>query len=116
MYIEILESYIKVNNGNIKGSILPFLNIKSQNILKGYNNLESNQVYLNDNIIAIKKNTLQLEAIGCIVNIDKNKICISKRGNNSCIYIEKDYYYLFIKKTKNKNNDRMFYQELLKVM
>ena len=71
MYIEILQSYIKINNGNIKESIFPFLNIKSQNILKYYNNLESNHLYLNDNIIAIKKNTLQIEAIGSLFDYSR---------------------------------------------
>tara|TARA_B110001469_G_C9607561_1_gene302135 strand:+ start:346 stop:684 length:339 start_codon:yes stop_codon:yes gene_type:complete len=110
---EILYSFIKINGGDIKNSLIHFLN---KDIIKCYDNLKSNELYLNDQIICIHKSTLEIKAIGKIVNISENNICICKRGNNSCIYLKPLQYYILIKPLKNKNNDRMFYENLLKII
>lgn len=116
MYIEILKSYIKNNNNDVKKCLCDF--IKNSHILDNYYHQSFNKLYLNDNIIIISKYTLNIEANGIIVNINnkQNKICISKRGNKSCIYINPEHYYIFIKSTTNKNNDRLFYENLLKII
>jgi hypothetical protein len=109
--IEILSSFIKINNGDVKSTIQLFIN---PNILDGYNYIDNNNFYLNDHILCIHKSTLKIDAIGTIVNISENKLCICKRGNKSCIYLKKSLYYIFVKQSKNKNNDRIFYENLLK--
>ena len=112
MNIEILKNFITMNNNDVEHSLKLFID-KAETITN-YNYIQDT-LYLNDNVILIKKNTLKIEIQGIVVNIG-NKVCIKKRGSKACIFINPNEYYIFSKKTKNKNNDRMFYQELLKVM
>ena len=112
MNIEILKNFIIMNNNDVENSLKLF--IDNHERLNNYNYIQDT-LYLNDNVILIKKNTLKIEIQGIVVNIG-NKVCIKKRGSKACIFINPNEYYIFSKKTKNKNNDRMFYQELLKVM
>ena len=112
MNIEILKNFITMNNNDVEHSLKLF--IDKPETITNYNYIQDT-LYLNDNVILIKKNTLKIEIQGIVVNIG-NKVCIKKRGSKACIFINPNEYYIFSKKTKNKNNDRMFYQELLKVM
>jgi len=75
-----------------------------------------NDFYLNDKVFMIKRNTLELDIIGKIINISDNKITIMKRNNQTVLYINPNNYYIFIKRTSNKNNDRIFYESLLEKM
>ena len=113
MNIEILKNFITMNNNDVEHSLKLFIDNPGK--LTNYNYIQDTTLYLNDNVILIKKNTLKIDIQGIVVNIG-NKVCIKKRGSKSCIFINPNEYYIFSKKTKNKNNDRMFYQELLKVM
>jgi hypothetical protein len=113
MNIEILKNFITMNNNDVEHSLKLFMD--KPETITNYNYIHDTTLYLNDNVILIKKNTLKIDIQGVVVNIG-NKVCIKKRGSKACIFINPNEYYIFSKKTKNKNNDRMFYQELLKVM
>ena len=108
--IEILETYLKLSS-NKESSLLEFLSNDSIQKLKNYNLVEN--IYLNDNIILIKKNTLMIDHIGKIYKI-KNEIISIKKSNSVNISLDKNNYYIFVKRIKNKNNDRIFYETLLK--
>ena len=113
MDIEPLKTYLD-NSHNKKLSLLLFLTNDIKKLISNCNLVD--EVYLNDNIYLIKRNTLKLEIIGKIFKIDDDNIYINKRGNQSCVCINKNKYYIFIKPIKNKNNDRIFYETLLKVL
>lgn len=68
-------------------------------------------LYLDDNIILVSKNTGLFFKKGKIISIDENKITIKYNQYN--ITIESDLYYIFIKNKINNRNDRKFYKELL---
>ena len=108
--IEILETYMKLSS-NKQSSLLEFLSNDTIHKLKNYNLVEN--IYLNDNIILIKKNTLTIDHIGKIYKI-KNEIISIKKSNSVNINLNKNNYYIFVKRIKNKNNDRIFYETLLK--
>ena len=72
---------------------------------------ENMDLYLDDNIIIVSKNTGLLFKKGKIISIDENKITI--KYNNYNIIIDGDLYYIFIKNKINNNNNRKFYKELL---
>jgi len=113
MEYEILKKWIFLNQ-DIKQSIEMFLD--NPNKLKNYKFIEDT-FYLNDKIIVISKNKLKIEVEGTIVNIAKdNKLCIIKQTSQSSVYIYPSQYYCFVKQTKNKNNDRKFYETLLKII
>ena len=115
MDIEILKTFINLNDNDVYNSVKLFIN--KPEILNNYNHINDNKLYLNDNIIAINKSNLQNDIHGIIIDIGSDgKLCISKRGNHSSIFIMPEKYYIFIKQTKNKNNDRMFYQKLLQLI
>ena len=111
--LEILSSLIQVNNGDVIQSLTPFF---KKHTFNKYTYTDDNELYLNDQVMCIHKSTLIIDAIGTIVNLSDKKLCVCKRGNNSCIYLQKDNYYIFIKKTTNKQNDRIFYENLLKII
>tara|TARA_Y100000768_G_C23797858_1_gene595706 strand:- start:136 stop:477 length:342 start_codon:yes stop_codon:yes gene_type:complete len=112
--VEILKKFIELNGGFVKESLQMFLD--KPEILNDYFHVADKNLYLNDNVIFIKKNTLDVQATGIVINISKDKICVSKRSNKSCIFLNYDDYYIFTKKVKNKNNDRIFYENLLKIL
>ena len=76
-----------------------------------YFNEDEKDLYLDDNISFVKKNTGKFYKKGKIIAIDKNIISI--KTNNNILNLNKDEYYLFIKERKNKKNDRDFYKALL---
>jgi len=82
-------------------------------IHKIYYEEEDNDIYLNDNITFVKKNTGRFYKSGKVIAIDESKITI-KTSINYLTLDSKDYY-IFIKQNKNKNkkNDRDFYKALL---
>lgn len=65
-------------------------------------------IFLNDNITLIKKNTGKFYKSGKVIAIDENKITIKTSMNYITINLEQ--YYLFIKEKKKKDKD--FYKTL----
>ena len=117
MYNEILSELLKYSD-NKKKDIIEYVDLYDKNIFNNYSlyDKKNSNIYLNDKIIAIKKNTLEIECFGKIIKNKNDTICIQKRGNNVCINIYFTDYYIFISESKNKNNDRFFYEELLKII
>ena len=107
--IEILETYLRLSK-NKETSLKEFLD---PTILKKINNYKLvNDIYLNDNVVLIKKNTLKIHYIGKVYRNKNDKISLRKL-NGVNITIDKNNYYIFVKRVKNKNNDRIFYEALL---
>jgi len=77
-----------------------------------YLNDDDNELFLNDKIFCIDRSTLTLDYIGIIQRIKSNKITIKKNGNYS-IHLNGTSYHIFIKRRRNKQNDRDFYKTLL---
>jgi hypothetical protein len=68
-------------------------------------------LYLDDNVSFVTKNTGKFYKKGKIIAIENTKITI--KTNNNYLNLDKDEYYLFIKERKNKKSDRDFYKALL---
>ena len=66
-----------------------------------YHNEDEETLYLNENVILIKKNNGMIEKKGKIICITDEKIII-KTSNQYNITFDKEEYYLFIKQKKNK--------------
>lgn len=76
---------------------------------KYYYDPSENDIYLNDNITFIKKNTGKFYKSGKVISINMNKITIKTSINY--IILDLNHYYIFIKEKKKKNKD--FYKTLL---
>lgn len=74
-------------------------------------NENEEDLYLDDNVSFVKKNTGKFYKKGKIIGISDNIITI--KTNNNHLNLNKEEYYLFIKQRKNKKNDRDFYKALL---
>lgn len=108
--IEILETYLKLSKDR-ESSLKEFLDDK---ILKQINKYKLvDDIYINDNVILIKKSTLKISHIGKVYQSKHNKISLRK-SNGVNITVNLNDYYIFVKRVKNKNNDRIFYEMLLK--
>ena len=107
--IEILETYLRLSKDK-ESSLKEFLDDR---ILKQINKHKLvDEIYLNDSVVLIKKNTLKIDHIGKIYKLKKDKISVRK-SNGVNITLDKYYYYIFVKRVRNKNNDRIFYETLL---
>lgn len=95
-----------------KSTIMYFLPLENQNKLKEYN-YEMSNFYINERIIAIKKNTLELDVIGKIICIDDDNIITIKLNNIRNVNINTDNYYIFIKPKKRDLEKREFMKQLL---
>ena len=67
-------------------------------------------IYLNDNITFVKKNTCHIYKSGKVIAIDETKITIKTVLNY--ITLDSEDYYLFIKQKSKKNAERDFYKVL----
>jgi len=76
---------------------------------------DDNELFLNDKIFLIDRATLTLDHIGIIHRIKQRKVTIRKRGNYS-VHLKEINYHIFIKRRKNKQNDRDFYKALLNAL
>ena len=74
-------------------------------------NENEEDLYLDDNVWFVKKNTGKFYKKGKIIAISDNIITI--KTNNNHLNLNKEEYYLFINQRKNKKNDRDFYKALL---
>jgi len=108
--IEILETYLKLSIDK-QSSLLEFLSDEIRKKLQHFKLVDD--IYINDKVILIKKNTLRIEIEGKIYKTRKDIISI-KKSNNVNITTYMNDYYIFVKRLKNKNNDRIFFETLLK--
>jgi len=67
-------------------------------------------IYLNDNITFLKKNTGKIFKMGKVISIDNSRITI--KTSNNLVTLDANEYYLFIKQRKNKTTNRDFYKVL----
>ena len=111
---EILKNLIIINDNNIHLTLKIFLN--NPDILNDYQIYEDNNFYINDSILIIKKNDINNVNKGIIkkVDIKKSMITMEKLGNKSSFTFNINQYYCFYKKKLNRNNNREFYNNLLK--
>ena len=110
MDIEPLKTLLDYSNDK-KSTIMYFLPLEDQTKLKEYI-FESENFYINERIIAIKRNTLELEINGRIVCID-NSILTVKLDHVRNVNIDTDKYYIFIKPKKRDLEKREFMKHLL---
>ena len=114
MNIEPLETILKIYKDKQK-VLLTYLNDKTIEKLKNkilYDEY-SNDLYLNDNITFVTKNTGKIFKSGKIISINENRITIKTTTNYLTLNLNE--YYIFIKQRKNKNkqNERDFYKAIL---
>ena len=73
---------------------------------------EENNLYVQDRIFCIKRNTLELEHSGKILFIDDSKIGV-KITSVRTITIDPNKYYIFVKNKKTISKQRDFMKQLL---
>jgi hypothetical protein len=114
MNIEPLKTILDLTN-NKQNSIFFFLNDDIKSKLNNYYLYEENNddIFVDQRIICIKKNDLSLDTKGLIITINKNIIGINV-NNIYNKFIDKNLYYIFVKNTKSKTDDRDFFENLLK--
>ena len=76
---------------------------------------DDNSLYLNDKIYCVDRSTLSLDEIGIIQAIKDDTVTI-KVKSKYCVHLDKNNYHIFIKRRKNKQNDRDFYKALLSAL
>lgn len=110
MNIEPLKSYLNNNNNHNKTKLISdFLNKDILIKLKNSEYIEGD-FFINDRLFFIKKNTLELEYVGNITYIQKDKIGIQiNKYRNVCVC--PGDYYIFRKQKKITKRDIM--EELL---
>ena len=112
MNIDPLESILKIYKDKNK-VFQDYLDNETLEKLsnKIYYEEEENDIYLNDNITFVKKNTGKVFKSGKVIAVDGDLITV-KTNVNYITLLSKEYY-LFVKVKKNKSNDRDFYKALL---
>ena len=114
MNIEPLETILKIYKDKQKVFINYFDDETVSKLLgKSYYNEETDDLFLNDNVTFVKKNTGKIFKSGKVISIDDPEITIKTQSNY--LTLNSNEYYLFIKQRKNKSkkNDRDFYKALL---
>ena len=110
MNTDILNSIMKISDDK-KSTLLYFLSPNLQKMIKPFELVYKNKLYLRDKIYCISKSNLQLEYIALIRHID-DKILIKK--NKISVYINPKNYYIFVQPSQNTKSDRLFFESLLK--
>ena len=105
--------------------ILSFSDNKKNTLLHFFSNdikqkvsdliLEDKDFYIHDKVFCIKKNTVELEFQGKITSVE-NKYHLTIRKNSQNRYIDSRNYYIFVKLTKQLQNQRDFLEHLLQSM
>lgn len=110
MNTEPLQKIINLSNDK-KNTLIYFLD--PDIIKKIYkHDLEFKNFYINDKIFCIKRNTLELSLEGKILCIDNHRIGV-KKNKNITIYINPKKYYIFVKQSTQKQNQKEFFKKLL---
>jgi hypothetical protein len=118
MNIDILHDIMKLSRDK-KETLCFFLDKKIKNSINDCKLIRNiDNLYLNDNVFCIKKNTLHLEYKGKIKFINQNIITIITHGSQYSININFKDYHILVKPLlrKNNNSDREFYESLLKML
>lgn len=114
MNIEPLETILKVYKDKQK-VFANYFDEETVSKLSGkvYYEEETDDLFLNDNITFVKKNTGKIFHSGKIISIDNPEITIKTSSNY--LTLNSNEYYIFIQQRKNKSkkNDRDFYKALL---
>ena len=110
MNTDILNSIMKISNDK-KDTLMYFLSPDVREIIKPFELVYKNKLYLNDKIYCISKSNLQLEYTALIKHIDE-KILIKK--NKLSVYIDPKKYYIFVYPSQNTKSDRLFFESLLR--
>jgi len=99
-----------------KDTLLYYLTDDVKDIVEAFDFLDDgHDLFINDNIYCIHKSTLDLDYVGRIMAIQKQKITIKYKYKYS-IHLPKNEYYILIKRKKTKKNDRDFYKALLNAL
>jgi len=99
-----------------KPHLLYYLDDKIRIQVEGLDFLDDgHELFLNDMIYCIHKSTLELEHKGKVISVLKNKVSIKEKYTYS-VHLNKTNYHMFIKRKKNKKNDRDFYKALLNTL
>jgi len=99
-----------------KPHLLYYLDDKVSDQVEDFDLLDDGyELFLNDMIYCIHKSTLELEHKGRIIAIRKKMVSIKEKYKYS-VHLDKDKYYIFIKRRKCKKNDRDFYKALLNAL
>jgi len=113
MEIEPLKSILSISEDK-EGTLCHFLdNDVCKKVM--YTDLEEGELYVNDRILCVKKNTLKLDISGCIVSIYGNMIQVRKTSV-STINIDRDKYYIFVRPNVSAQNQREFMKQLLETL
>ena len=112
MNIEPLQPILRIYKDKHK-VFQKYLENETKEKLKNYiyYNQKEKDLYLNDNLIFIHKNTGKIFKRGKIIAIQEEKITIQTTTGN--LTLQLDDYYIFIKEKKNKTSNRDFYKALL---
>ena len=113
MNTEPLKPVLDFTN-NKQDSIVFFLNDNVKSQLNNYYlyDKQNKDIFVNQNIICIKRNDLSLDIKGKIISVKKNKIGINV-NNIFNKFISFDKYYIFLKNSRSKADDRVFFEALL---
>tara|TARA_Y100000287_G_C14168300_1_gene328426 strand:+ start:197 stop:544 length:348 start_codon:yes stop_codon:yes gene_type:complete len=112
MNIEPLGCILEIYNNKNK-VFQEYLDKKTVKQLNNYIYFDdkNEDLYLNDNVAFVKKNTGKFYKKGKIISISENIITIKVSTYN--FNVNKNENYIFIKEKKHKNNNREFYKALL---
>ena len=111
--IEPLKQLLSIYD-NKKEPLLYYVSKDTKNKVKDLLYLldDNNELLLNDKLFCINRSTLELEHIGKLICISKNKVTIKEK--NYSVYLNKHHYYIFIQRKQTKQNKKEFFKELLK--
>ena len=112
--IEPLQNLLKIYNDKHK-VLFHYLPNQTVQKLKKYEYVnDPESLFLNDRILFVQKNTGKIYRQGIIIKITKKRITIKTRNTNFSLPIADHYLFLNPRRNKLQNNNRKFYQELLK--
>lgn len=111
MNIEPLKSILSIYKDKDK-VFEDYLDKEISDKLKNYHYYDEKKsdLYLDNNIITVSKNTGKIYKKGKIISINDNKISIKNTNN---ITFDSNEYYIFIKNQKYNKTNRDFYKALL---
>lgn len=112
MNIEPLQPILRIYKDKNK-VFQKYLEVDTKEKIKNhiYYDEKGKDLYLNDNLILIQKNTGKVFKKGKIIAILEKKITLQTSTGN--LNVRSDNYYIFIKEKKNKSSNRDFYKALL---
>ena len=107
--IEPLQTILQISKDK-KETLLYFLSLDVKKRVIDCE-LEEKDFYINDRVFCIKRNTLELDAVGKIICIDDETLGIKCHNMNK--YINSKKYYIFIKLKKEIQSQREIFKKLL---